>query len=1040
MGHVEVRIQLFGELRVDVDRIPVDVAELPTRARQLLELLALAPTHRLHRDQIVESLFGHLDAAAGTANLHKAASQARHQLGDRGAIVLAHGTVELWPSATVVTDLAELELGARAALAVGDTDACRQIAGILDAELLPQERYEDWLESDRRRLRGLTLDVLRAAAAWDEIVALDPADEAAHRELMRRHAEAGHRASIRDQFARLRHALGELGLQPGEETTRLFERLTRLPPVTAPLRTVGPFVGRRVELARGLAMWRQSAASRGGGLILRGEAGIGKTSLAEALLANAAAAGWTTMRGACARLDAALPYAPVAESVVGLVEGRPDLMARLPPVARSVLERMVGRVPADEAVDDQRVLSAVARLIAAAATERGVVLFLDDVHAADDDTLAVLRYLVRAATFQRVLILNAIRTDEETATVAHMRNDLLSGRRAIEIDLGPLSRAEAAELVAELQTGPDGPSPEILWERSGGNPYLLTELARHGVDRAHAVIAAQLERLDDAQRHLLLQLAVAGERVSAADLVLFAGGDDEAAGRLDAIVGTTLLERDHGDGYRFRHGLVREVLLERLPAHRRVEAHRTVAAALARAGAPPARVAHHYLSSDRPGQAADHLIAATRAAMRDGAYRNARAFADRALALRPDDPDVLALRADIGFATGEASAPLAYAAAVAAAPPDQQGPLRLRQARAHVATGDAAAAAAALAAAVVASPADVALRHLVEAQVAWMRGELDECARLVDDARVLGLTHGAVDVVFGAMSLRDLVAHQRGTLPERIRRDLLQAADSPVLAAVVHDAHLCGAETYLYGGRPYGEIKSFARQLAETSEHAGARRGQAFAVTLLGEAELLSGELAAAEDHLSRGVELHAEVGAIGGEALAQQRLAQVDLASGRSERARVRLARALPQARSDRHLGWHLVSRVYGTAIQAARTGDEAVSTVDEGEIAAGVGLARACPPCTIAFLLPAAIAVADTGDVDRARRFLAAAAPWIDALWTQGGWAAALDEARGHIAEAENDRASAVEHLLAASERFAAVGQPLDSLRCAAALAAMP
>jgi hypothetical protein len=237
-----------------------------------------------------------------------------------------------------------------------------------------------------------------------------------------------------------------------------------------------------------------------------------------------------------------------------------------------------------------------------------------------------------------------------------------------------------------------------------------------------------------------------------------------------------------------------------------------------------------------------------------GAYRDALGFVDQALATGGTDPELLALRADLAFATGAPGAVAAYAEAVAGAPAERRGPLLVRQARAHVAAYDPSGAAAALAAASVDVPADRALRRLIEAQVAWMTGDLDTCELAVEEARTMALGHGVLEVVFGAMTMRDIVFHQRGRWPEGLRHDLLEAGASPLLAAVVYDAHLCGAEAYLYGGRPYDEIKSFAQELAQTARRAGATRGEAFAVTLLGEAELLSGELGPAEVHLSDGV------------------------------------------------------------------------------------------------------------------------------------------------------------------------------------------
>jgi DNA-binding SARP family transcriptional activator len=1037
-----VRISLFGPFRVEVDGRDIAATGLPRRPQQLVQLLALAPGQRLARDELVEALFGHLDARAGTANLHKAASILRSHTGDRGAVVLRGGMVELWPAATVVTDVAQYERAAGQALRNGAPDACRLALAEHRDDLLPEERYEGWAEGARRRLRGLAVELSRAAGEWERLLEFEPADEAAHRGLMRAHAAAGDRGAVQRQFERLATALEALGVRPSVDTVELHRALTRGPQATAPVRPSRAFVGRRAELARARALWRSAGAGQGGGLLIRGEAGIGKTHFVERLLAEAGEAGWTTLRGSGARVEAPIPYAAIVEAVGRLLRDRPDLAQRLPAPARAVLTRLTAATPRHEGIDSpvtaQQVVSVVARLIAVAARERPVMLFVDDLHAVDDDTLAVVHYLVRAATFQRLLVVAAIRDGEATPAVAEARAELLAGRRAVEIGLHPLTPDEATELVAAAAPGASTTgSPAAWWVRSGGNPFLLLELAAGHTDRAASAVAARLSRLDPALRDVLAQLALAGEQASADELRAFGGGDDERARRVvDAAVSARVLDRD-GLHYRFRHGLVREALVEGIPTHRRAEAHRVAAVALEASGAPAARVAHHLLASDRPSDAVGYLVEAATQSMAVGAFAGARQFVERATAVAPGDAALLALRADVAFATGEPGAALQYAAAVGAAEPAVRGPLLVRQARAHVAAGDPAAAAAALRSASVVRAEDVALRRLVEAQIAWMGGDLDACERAVEQARTDALALGLMEVVYGAMSLRDLVLHQRGRFPDGLRRDLLAAGSSPVLAAVLHDCHLCGAETYLYGGRPYEEVKAFARELAATASVAGARRGRAFAVTLLGEAELLSGDLEAAHAHLDEGVGSHAEIGATGGQALALQRLAQLHLAGGRRDDAAAALADALPLARHDRAVGWHLVSRVYGSMVEASASTREAVAVVDAGEIGTSGGMALVCPPCSISFLLPAAIACAADGDVERASRFVAQAEPWVAALWAQGGWQAALDEARGHIAQAVGDFAAARSALGAAGERFRTVGQPLDARRCAGTLA---
>ena len=166
-----VEVRLLGGFEVTVDGRSVGSgAYAQRRAADLVKLLALARDHRMARDEVVEALWPHLDADAGLANLHKAASYARKALGGKDAIVLRQGLVELAPAAEVVTDVERFETGDDAAYG---------------GELLPDDRYETWAVEARERLRDRSLDVLRRAGRWGEVLEQDPADEEARRALMR---------------------------------------------------------------------------------------------------------------------------------------------------------------------------------------------------------------------------------------------------------------------------------------------------------------------------------------------------------------------------------------------------------------------------------------------------------------------------------------------------------------------------------------------------------------------------------------------------------------------------------------------------------------------------------------------------------------------------------------------------------------------------------------------------------------------------------------------------------------------------------------
>src|SRR3954447_23809737 len=132
-------IRLLGGFGVAVDSHPIPEDAWPQRrAADLVKLLALADGHRLARAPALDALGPKLGTEPAAANLHKAASYARRALGDRSAVVLRAGQVQLAPGAEVTTDVERLDAGD---------------AAVLADELLPDDRYEEWTLAPRERLR-----------------------------------------------------------------------------------------------------------------------------------------------------------------------------------------------------------------------------------------------------------------------------------------------------------------------------------------------------------------------------------------------------------------------------------------------------------------------------------------------------------------------------------------------------------------------------------------------------------------------------------------------------------------------------------------------------------------------------------------------------------------------------------------------------------------------------------------------------------------------------------------------------------------------
>lgn len=245
-------IHLLGGFRVDVDGRPV-AAEgwRHRRGADLVKLLALSPGHRLHREQVMEALWPDLGPDAAGANLRKATHFARRAFGFEEAIGIEGGMIALWPDGAVAVDVERFESAARRA---GTPERFADAAGIYGGELLPEDRYAPWTEPARGRLRLRYVEVLRAAGLWDRVLEMDPADEEAHRALIRAYHESGNRHAAIRQFERLRDVLRvDLGVGPDQDTVALYEKVLAMEGHEPPT----PAQRVRALLAWGLVHWNQ---------------------------------------------------------------------------------------------------------------------------------------------------------------------------------------------------------------------------------------------------------------------------------------------------------------------------------------------------------------------------------------------------------------------------------------------------------------------------------------------------------------------------------------------------------------------------------------------------------------------------------------------------------------------------------------------------------------------------------------------------------------------------------------------------------------
>jgi DNA-binding SARP family transcriptional activator len=231
---MRVELAVLGGFSAVVDGVAVPAAGWRRRnAAALVKLLALAPNHQLHREQVIDALWPDLGVDEAAPRLHKAAHYARRALGFPDSLVLRGELVALCPDHEVHVDAAGFEALAEQALTTGTPAAAAAALETCPGPLLPQDPYEPWTEQPRDRIDALRSALLRQAGRWSDLVALDPADEDAHVGLMRSYLDAGDRRGALRQYERLDRALrSELGVGPGDEAQAL--RSLALEEVAAP--------------------------------------------------------------------------------------------------------------------------------------------------------------------------------------------------------------------------------------------------------------------------------------------------------------------------------------------------------------------------------------------------------------------------------------------------------------------------------------------------------------------------------------------------------------------------------------------------------------------------------------------------------------------------------------------------------------------------------------------------------------------------------------------------------------------------------------
>jgi DNA-binding SARP family transcriptional activator len=730
----DLRLFLLGAPRIERDGSPVD---LDTRKAIALVAYLAIEGQTFRRDSLAGLLWPEHGGDQARGALRRTLSTLKKGMGGEG-VEADRATVGLTSDAvwTDATEFRRLIEQSQVPFAEGDPDACLALLEraiqlyrgdfMAGFSLRDSVDFEDWQyfqsESHRRlmtsaleraveclTMRGRFAEAIDRARRW---LSLDSLHEPAHRKLMALFAWNDQRASALKQY---RECVGlldrELGVPPLEETTELYRQITdnRLPEpellalpqdlgsvevADVHVPTPTPLVGRTTELALLLNAY-ESVGAAGRVALIEGEAGIGKSRLADEFLTRMHERGSMTATVRCHPEETQLAFGVVTGLLRQTLEEKGTEWLEVVPVhwlsecARLLPELMSLGIDVspptrlDDPGAQARFFEGIASFLTAASDgpQRGVLL-VDDLHWTDESSLDALLYLAGRLRGRPLLLLGTFRSDEVGTSARVRRLATAAGQYSIDnIELRRLTRDEVSELVTAARPG-DASLSDRLYEETEGLPFFLVEYLAaldEGADPespqwsppsgVRELLSSRVEQMNETARQVLTTAAVIGRSFDF-DTVREAGGrsDDETVTSLDDLTAAGLIKEvaPAGNGsptFDFSHEGIRRLVYDDASSARRRLLHGRVADSLARsrrrAGVEPGAIAHHYEHAGDDAAAASYYELSGRKASSLFAHAEAMAHFRSALALgHPEPARIHEALADIQTFSGDYSGAL----------------------------------------------------------------------------------------------------------------------------------------------------------------------------------------------------------------------------------------------------------------------------------------------------------------------------------------------------------------------------------------------
>lgn len=890
---------LLGPPRVERDGAPV---VFDTRkALALLAHLALEDRPR-PRDVLADLLWPDNDAEHARGALRRTLSSLRSAIGP--------DAVEATRDRVSLVRVPGLQIDVDRFRALAAEGRAEQAVALFRGDFLEgfglrdAPAFEDWQRGEadglRRELSAALARLVEAGdAAGDAAGALthalrwlelDPLNEPAHRALIRLYARTGDRAAALAQYRECVRTLArELGVPPLEETTRLYEAIsegTREPVVAAPPPApaeprTAPLIGRDADRRALLELW-SGIGSAGRVALIEGEAGIGKTRLADELLAHAREGGACVLAARAYEDESGLAYGPVVEALRarlrsgddGWTTGVPE--RALGEAARLLPELAEAPPLLDGPAAHARFLDGVwTALAAAAAGPVPGILLLDDAQWADDATLGLLAYGLRRLAERPLLVVLTWRTPHEHPLRRVAAEAERTGDGAVR-QLQRLSADDTAALVLAARPDADAGLPRRLHEATEGLPFLLVEYlsapdAGAGGSLpagARQVLRSRITPVSETARQVLAAAAVIGRSFDVDTVRAASGrGDEETVAALEELVAHGLIREADFD-YDFGHEQLRTLVYEETSLARRRLLHGRAADARS---APAAALARHLRLAGRDVEAAAEYVRA--AGQARALFASAEALEHLRAALALGHPDPAALHAAIGdLETLQGDYPAAVAAyetAAAESTADELAGIEHRLGQVHHRRGDRALAAAHLEAALAATDsADSASRSRISADLSLTlheRGDVVRAAELAQTARELAEQAGDPHALGQAYNLLGMLATSAGAADEalsHLERSLALAGETADTGARV-----AALNNLALARRSRGELETaleLTRDALDLCAAQGDRHRQAALHNNVADLLHAGGRPEEAMEELKRAVAIFAEVGAEG--------------------------------------------------------------------------------------------------------------------------------------------------------------------------------